>query len=296
MYPCAGKSLTSNNQSAAYKYRIWVRSRAAMEILKRGTSFSLKNSILLHDKYKPALHIYMLQRIEIPPTPMTAAVMTVNTAAGTPMLIPFGPSQSAGTVRAIEFGGIVTFTEARQAAAYAGIEINNVCMRTGVGVRTTEHGSRPCPWIGHLLVVLNQLRIHTCNFNYHLWNGGRIQRVYTLLAIPDGNSGFVLAQAIVVLPACLGVVRSARGDRNMYLPGSLKMREHMLPHTDPVEASKLPSSSPSVSQLTSIFSCPAGMSMIWMAEIFPSLPPILTLRPSAASIHKFSPPLPKRSL
>jgi len=49
-------------------------------------------------------------------------------------------------------------------------EVNNVCLRTGVGVRTTEHGSRPCPWIGHLLVVLNQLRIHTCNFNYHLRN------------------------------------------------------------------------------------------------------------------------------
>jgi hypothetical protein len=63
----------------------------------------------------------MLQTIQIPPTPMSAVVITVNTAAGSPMLIPFGPSQSAGTVRAIVCGGIVTFTEARQAAEYAGI-------------------------------------------------------------------------------------------------------------------------------------------------------------------------------
>lgn len=90
-----------------------------------GASFSLKSSILLHDQYKPALYIYMLQRIEIPPMPMIAVAMTVNTAAGTPMLIPFGPSQSAGTVRPISFGGTVTFTEARQAAAYAGMEVNS---------------------------------------------------------------------------------------------------------------------------------------------------------------------------
>lgn len=82
---------------------------------------SKKNSVLLHDKYKPALYIYMLQRIEIPPTPMSAAVMTVNTAAGTPMLIPLGPSQSDGTERLIRLLGTVTFTEDRQAAAYAGI-------------------------------------------------------------------------------------------------------------------------------------------------------------------------------
>jgi len=110
--------------------------------------------------------------------------------------------------------------------------------------RTTEHGSRPCPWIGHLLVLLDQLSIHACNFNHHLRNGGRIQRVYTLLAIADGNSGFVLAQATVVLPTRLGVVRSAEGDHNMYLPGSLKMREHMLPHTGPIEPTKFPSLSP----------------------------------------------------
>ena len=61
--------------------------------------------------------------------------------------------------------------------------------------------------------------------------GGRIQRVYTLLAVADGNSGFVLAQAIVVLPACLRLVRSADGDHNMYLPGSPKMRERTLPRT-----------------------------------------------------------------
>ena len=82
--------------------------------------------ILPYDKYKPALYIYMLQRIEIPPTPMSAVVMTVNTTAGTPILIPFGPSQSAGTVRPINCEGIVTFTEARQAAAYAGAEVNVV--------------------------------------------------------------------------------------------------------------------------------------------------------------------------
>ena len=73
---------------------------------------------------RPVLYIYMLQRIPIPPTPMIPAVITVNTAAGTPMLIPFGPSQSAGTVRLIDVLGTVTFTEARQAAAYAGDDVN----------------------------------------------------------------------------------------------------------------------------------------------------------------------------
>ncbi|KAF9649677.1 hypothetical protein BDM02DRAFT_1763281 [Thelephora ganbajun] len=76
----------------------------------------------------------------------------------------------------------------------------------------------------------------------------------------------------------------------MYLPGSLKMREHMLPHTGPVETGELVPFSPSVSQLTSVFNCPAGMSTISMAEIFPSLPPILTLRPSPIPIHKSFPP------
>lgn len=32
-------------------------------------------------------------------------------------------------------------------------------------VRTTEHGGRPSPRIRHLLVLLNQLGIHACNFN-----------------------------------------------------------------------------------------------------------------------------------
>jgi len=77
--------------------------------------------------------------------PMSAVVMTVNMAAGTPMLIPIGPSQSAGTVRPINFGGTVTFTDARQAAAYAGIAVNVINLHTGTEVRTTEHGSRPCP-------------------------------------------------------------------------------------------------------------------------------------------------------
>ena len=58
--------------------------------------------------------------------------MTVNTAAGSPMLIPFGPSQSAGTVSATSCGGIVTFTEARQAAEYAGREVSNIDLDTGV--------------------------------------------------------------------------------------------------------------------------------------------------------------------
>jgi len=114
---CGGESLTSNNPVAAYKYCIWGAVDSGNGTAQTGGSFSLKNSILLRNKYKPALHIYILQRIEIPPTPMSAAVMTVNTAAATPMLIPFGPSQSAGTVRPINFGGIVTFAEARQAAA-----------------------------------------------------------------------------------------------------------------------------------------------------------------------------------
>ena len=98
-----------------------------------GTSFSLKNSILLDNKYKPALYIYMLERITIPPTPMSPAVMTVNTTAGIPMLIPFGPSQSAGTVRPIKFGGTVTFAEARQAAAYAEREVNDAGLRARTG-------------------------------------------------------------------------------------------------------------------------------------------------------------------
>jgi len=97
-----------------------------MELLKRGASHSLKNWILLHDKCDPVLYIYMLQRIPIPPTPMSPAVMTVNTTAGKPMLIPFGPSQSAGTVRPIDALGTVTFTEERQAAAYARDEVNGI--------------------------------------------------------------------------------------------------------------------------------------------------------------------------
>jgi len=103
-----------------------------MELLRPGASFSLKNWILLHDKCDPVLYIYILQRIPIPPTPMSPAVMTVNTAAGNPMLIPFGPSQSAGTVSPIDALGTVTFTEARQAAAYAGSEVNGISLRTGV--------------------------------------------------------------------------------------------------------------------------------------------------------------------
>ena len=122
-------------------------------------------------------------------------------------------------------------------------------------------------------------------------------RVYTLLAIADGNSGLVLAQAIIILPTCLGAVRRGGEDRNMDLPGSLKTREHMPPHTVvPAAASKLLLFSASVGQLTSVFSCPAGMSTIWMAEIVPRLPPMLTLRPSPVTIHKFSPPFPSGSL
>lgn len=90
--------------------------------------------------------------------------MTVNTAAGNPMLMPFGPSQSAGTVRATSCGGTVTFAEARQAAAYAGREVNSMNLHRGRDGRTTEDGSGPCPWVWHLLVLLNQLGIHACNF------------------------------------------------------------------------------------------------------------------------------------
>lgn len=117
-----------------------------------------------------------------------------------------------------------------------------------------------------------------------------------MLAIADGNSSLVLAQATVVLPTRLGVVRSAERDHNMYLPGSLKMRERMLPHTGPIEPTKFPSFPSPVSKLTSVFSCPAGMSTIWMVEIFPSLPPILTLRPSPVPIHKLFLLFPKGSL
>ena len=114
---------------AAYKYHLeW--GRCGSGLAETGTSFSLKNSILLYDKCKPVLYTYMLQRIEIPPTPISAVVMTVNTTAGNPMLIPFGPSQSAGTVRPINAGGTVTFAEARQAAAYAGIKVSKINLHT----------------------------------------------------------------------------------------------------------------------------------------------------------------------
>lgn len=59
---------------------------------------------------------------------------------------------------------------------------------------------------------------------------------------------------------------------------------------------KLLSFSFSVLQLTSLFNCPAGMSMIWRAVIFPRLPPILTLRPSPVRIHQCSPPFPNNVL
>jgi len=66
--------------------------------------------------------------------------MTVNTAAGNPMLIPFGPSQSAGTVRPIDARGTVTFTEVRQAAAYAGDEVNDTNLHTEM--ERTHHRAR----------------------------------------------------------------------------------------------------------------------------------------------------------
>ena len=63
---------------------------------------------------------------------MSPAVMTVNTVAGNLLLIPFGPSQSAGTT---------TVVEVRQAAAYTRIEINirltqggGICVPLNTGV------------------------------------------------------------------------------------------------------------------------------------------------------------------
>jgi hypothetical protein len=78
---------------------------------ERRMSFSLKI------RFFPAqnLYNYMLERIQIPLMPMSAVVMTVNMAAGIPILIPFGPSQSAGTVRVMNCGGTLTLTEERQA-------------------------------------------------------------------------------------------------------------------------------------------------------------------------------------
>jgi hypothetical protein len=119
---------------------VWSEVDSGNGTAETGASFSLKNSILLHDTYKPALYIYMLQRIAIPPAPMSAVAMTVNTVAGNPMLIPFGPSQSAGTVRPINAGGTVMFVEARQAAAYAGVEVNNIDLHTAV--KCTYHQAR----------------------------------------------------------------------------------------------------------------------------------------------------------
>ena len=105
-----------------------------------------------------------------------------------------------------------------------------------MGVHTTEDGSRPSPRIGHLLILLDQFCVHACDFDIiDIRNGGRIERVYTLLAIPDGNSSFVLAQAIVILPARLRTVRSTDDDLNIYLLESLRTLEHMSLHTGPVE-------------------------------------------------------------
>ena len=59
--------------------------------------------------------------------PMSPVVMTVNTVAGNPLLTPFGPSQSAGTV---------TVAEVRQAVAYTRIEVN---------IRLTQGGGMYIP-------------------------------------------------------------------------------------------------------------------------------------------------------
>ena len=128
MCPCAGEARYDTYEPTQFQHIniIWRGANSGNGTTGTEASFSLKNWILLHDKYKPVLYIYMLQRIEIPPTPMTAVAMTVNTAAGNPILIPFGPSQSAGTVRRTDTGGTVTFTEARQAVAYAGVEVSGV--------------------------------------------------------------------------------------------------------------------------------------------------------------------------
>ena len=55
------------------------------------------------------------------------------------------------------------------------------------------------------------------------------------------------------------------------------------------ETTQFPLLSSSVGPLTSVFNCPAGMSTIWMAEMFPSFPPTLTSSPSPVSVHKFPP-------
>ena len=134
---CGGRSHTHKTAQLQRINRVWGEVDSGNGIAEMGASFSLKNWILLYDKCDPVLYIYMLQRIPIPPTPMSPAVITVNTAAGNPMLIPFGPSQSAGTVRPIDAGGTVTFTEARHAAAYAGDEVNGINLH--IGAKLTYH-------------------------------------------------------------------------------------------------------------------------------------------------------------
>lgn len=74
-----------------------------------------------------------------------------------------------------------------------------------------------------------------------------MEGAYTLLAVADGNSSFCLAQAIVILTTGLRVVRDVNEDHNIYLPGSLRVRERMLSDTDPAEKNKFPSLSPLVS-------------------------------------------------
>jgi len=174
-----------------------------------GTSFSLENSIL-HNKYKPALYIYMLQRIKIPPTPMNPVVMTVKMATGTLMLIPVGPSMLAGSVRLTDPGGTVTFTEARQAAAYAASTGVDPALGSGI----------------FSFLSINRLYMH--------WWQSRMATTVSFLhkqlsSVPHAwiaeNAGAHLASQ-------------------------------------------------------SVLSCPAGISMVWMAEMFPRLPPTLTVRPS----------------
>ena len=141
--------------------------------------------------------------------------------------------------------------------------------------------------------LINSVYMPAISASFTEWKW--MQRVFTLLAIADGNSCFVLAQAIIVLLTCLRAVRRGEGDHNMYLPGSLKMREHMLPHTAQAETSKSRHPPPSIIQLTSVFNCPAGMSTIWIAEIVPSLPPMSTPKPSPVQfVSSFSPPPLKR--
>lgn len=105
-----------------------------------------------------------------------------------------------------------------------GEEVSSVSLDRERKARTTEDGSGPCSWVWHLLVLLNQLGIHACNFSViyaiedefgeriHCWQS----RMATAVSFLHRQPSFS--------PHAWEPVRSVEGAPNMHLPGSLKMR------------------------------------------------------------------------